>query len=183
MKLKLSYNQARTLAEKIKAVLAPSCERIKIAGSIRRKKDIIGDIELVAIPKLNNDLIGPNPNLPTQLDDLLAKLVLNDNRLIVGKKSGPMYKQFYLPAMPNLQIDLFITSPEKWPVIFPLRTGSAAFSQRMLTQQKKGGLLLDHYISSGGRIWEWGKSVELESEQDFFNKCLICGWIEPHERR
>jgi len=183
MKVNLSYNQARTLAEKIKAVLAPSCERIKIAGSIRRKKDTIGDIELVAIPKLKHDLIGPTPTLSTELDDLLTKLVLNDNRLIAGDKSGPLYKKFHLPAMPQLQIDLFITTPEKWPIIFSIRTGSASFSQKIVTQVKKGGLLLDHYSVSGGQIWQKGQSINLQSEEEFFNKCLMCGWIEPHERR
>jgi DNA polymerase/3'-5' exonuclease PolX len=183
MKLELSYKQARTLAEKIKAVLAPTCEHIEIAGSIRRKKETIGDIELVVIPKPNNNLFGPCPNLPTKLDNLLTRLVLNDNRLIAGKKSGPLYKQFYLPAMPNLQIDLFITTPEKWPIIYSIRTGSASFSQKIVTQVAKGGLLLDHYSVSGGHVWLGGQVVNLKSELEFFNKCLACGWVEPHERR
>ncbi len=42
------------IAEKVKAQLAPHCERIEIAGSIRRKKPDVGDIEIVAIPKPYN---------------------------------------------------------------------------------------------------------------------------------
>lgn len=43
--------QALAIAEKVKALLAPHCERIEIAGSIRRKKPDVKDIEIVAIPK------------------------------------------------------------------------------------------------------------------------------------
>ena len=45
------YEQALEIAEKTKALLAPHCERIEIAGSIRRLKPFVKDIEIVAIPK------------------------------------------------------------------------------------------------------------------------------------
>jgi DNA polymerase/3'-5' exonuclease PolX len=47
---------ATTLAAKLVAQLAPYCERIEVAGSVRRQKDIVGDIELVAIPKLETHI-------------------------------------------------------------------------------------------------------------------------------
>ena len=43
----MEYNKALEIAEKTKAQLAPYCERIEIAGSIRRKKPDVGDIEIV----------------------------------------------------------------------------------------------------------------------------------------
>ncbi len=48
------YEQALEIAERTKALLAPHCERIEIAGSIRRKKPHVKDIEIVAIPKSYN---------------------------------------------------------------------------------------------------------------------------------
>jgi DNA polymerase/3'-5' exonuclease PolX len=47
----MKLEQALEIAEKVKALLAPHCERIEIAGSIRRKKPDVKDIEIVAIPK------------------------------------------------------------------------------------------------------------------------------------
>ena len=47
----MEYSKAILIAEKVKAELAPHCERIEIAGSLRRKKEFVGDIEIVAIPK------------------------------------------------------------------------------------------------------------------------------------
>jgi len=51
---RMKLEEAQVIAEKTKALLAPYCERIEIAGSIRRKKPDVGDIELVAIPKPYN---------------------------------------------------------------------------------------------------------------------------------
>ncbi|MDP2946096.1 MAG: hypothetical protein Q8N61_01425, partial [bacterium] len=46
-------------------LLATSCERLTIAGSIRRRKPDCGDIELLAIPRLGygRDLWGKDLNL------------------------------------------------------------------------------------------------------------------------
>ena len=43
--------QAFNLAEELRIGLAPLCERIEVAGSIRRRRPQVKDIELVAIPK------------------------------------------------------------------------------------------------------------------------------------
>ena len=48
---RLSLQQARGLARHIVCELKPYCRRIRVAGSIRRRKETIGDIELVVIPK------------------------------------------------------------------------------------------------------------------------------------
>lgn len=47
----MKYEDAILIAERVKAELEPHCERIEIAGSIRRKKPEVKDIEIVAIPK------------------------------------------------------------------------------------------------------------------------------------
>ena len=47
----MEYEVAIEIAEKVKALLLPHCERIEIAGSVRRKKPNVKDIEIVAIPK------------------------------------------------------------------------------------------------------------------------------------
>ena len=48
-KQKFHLGTARAYAEVIQAALAPFCERIVIAGSIRRGKEMVGDIELLYI--------------------------------------------------------------------------------------------------------------------------------------
>lgn len=42
---------AQTIARELISLLNPFCDRIGVAGSVRRKKSIVKDIELVIIPK------------------------------------------------------------------------------------------------------------------------------------
>lgn len=58
---------AQILANTIWHALEPHCERIAIAGSIRREKETIGDIELVLIPRyVERVTTQPNPQLSAQ---------------------------------------------------------------------------------------------------------------------
>ena len=49
---KMKLEAAIQIAERVKSALAPYCERIEIAGSVRRRKADVGDIELVCIPRM-----------------------------------------------------------------------------------------------------------------------------------
>ncbi len=55
---KMPLAPARRLAEALVRELEPACERIEIAGSIRRGADHVGDLELLAIPRLE-DRVAP----------------------------------------------------------------------------------------------------------------------------
>ncbi|MES1181962.1 MAG: hypothetical protein ABUL44_04115, partial [Flavobacterium sp.] len=47
----MEYSKAKSIADKAILLLKEHCIRIEIAGSIRRKKSEVKDIEIVAIPK------------------------------------------------------------------------------------------------------------------------------------
>ena len=49
---------AQRTATHISKALTPYCHRIAIAGSIRRQRPMIGDIEIVALPQRQTDLLG-----------------------------------------------------------------------------------------------------------------------------
>jgi DNA polymerase/3'-5' exonuclease PolX len=88
---------ATTLAAKLVAQLAPYCERIEVAGSVRRQKDIVGDIELVAIPKLETrsnvqpqlTLFGPSPDPEQELVSLLDQQL---ERMLVLDHDRPIFR-------------------------------------------------------------------------------------------
>lgn len=67
------YAQAHTAASHLLTMLRPCCHRIEIAGSLRRKKELIGDIELVAVPILHTNLLGEPMQDSSLVDDLLAR--------------------------------------------------------------------------------------------------------------
>lgn len=178
-KIKLPYSQAASLAERIKAALAPGCSRIEVAGSIRRKKATIGDIEIVCIPRMMTDLFGVEMLDPYGLDYILAELV-EAGRLGEPLKNGPAYKQFPVPAVDGLNLDLFITKPDQWGIILAIRTGSADFSRRLVTQRNKGGLLPSDCVVSGGAIRRGAEIIPTPEETDVFE--LVGGWVEPEAR-
>lgn len=57
-KTRWPHAEALEIAEEIKEALAHHCERIEIAGSIRRKKPEVGDIELLFVPKTGTRQAG-----------------------------------------------------------------------------------------------------------------------------
>jgi len=48
---KFAYDEAHSIAVRVLELLQPHCIRCEIAGSIRREKSEVKDIEIVAIPK------------------------------------------------------------------------------------------------------------------------------------
>lgn len=184
MKTKIYYARAKVLADKIKASLSPACERIEIAGSIRRRKGTVGDIEIVAIPRLCPDLeaqlslFGEPPKMVSSLDLLLIKLLRDKPTFVRGDKDGDRYKNFLIETDEDgsqVGLDLFLTTKAQWGYILALRTGPGDFNRAWVTQKSKGGLLPDDYRFDGGWLWRSGQRVDTPSEQDIFD--LIGGII------
>jgi len=160
---------AEQIAQKYIERLAPFCERIAIAGSIRRRKTEVGDIEIVALPKPFVDLFG-NVN---GFHDPMLPLWTN--------KNGRRYKQYALPEGVNL--DLFIVlPPAQWGVIFALRTGGAEFSRKLVTPMPFGFLPREYVIKDGAvRRADTGEIVPTPEEEDFLSLCGISE-VKPNER-
>ena len=59
-KRRIPFDEAFRLAQDAVRLLAPACQRICIAGSLRRKQATICDVELVVVPKIEprHDLFG-----------------------------------------------------------------------------------------------------------------------------
>ena len=172
MKIKIPLEQMEPIAKSIVDKLNPHCERIEVAGSIRRRKAEVGDIEIVCIPKTleARDLLG-NVNIGTSYHFTEAV-----SKLGTRTKDGPAYKQIELDL--GYVLDLFITTPEKWGVIFTIRTGSADFSKWLVTPRKWGGALPSQYEVRDGRVWCGFKALDTPEEIDFFRLCQL-DYISP----
>ena len=87
MKIKRTLAEAQEVADALIAELSRYCERIEIAGSLRRGKAEVGDLELVAVPKWELDFFG-SPTRFMQIDGWLYECG------ITPTKDGSKYKQF-----------------------------------------------------------------------------------------
>lgn len=182
----MKLEQAQTIAGRIIEKLSPNCIRIEPAGSVRRLKPEVGDIEIVAIPKPGMDLFGEPVWKNTKLDAAALKL---------GKeiKGGEKYKQIRLPDGNGINLDLFIvTPPAQWGVQFAIRTGDRFFSHWMVTNNN----LTAHSERSGedfkgalpawarvehGAVWEGNRLIAMPEEIDFFKYCGL-DYIAPQDR-
>lgn len=184
------------VAERLVENLAPFCERIEVAGSIRRGRKDPHDIELVAIPKLAQHeatgqmQFGAAPPTETfnlldfELDKMKAHGVLLDRKGSDGKRAwGERFKRaLYVHEGKQIPLDLFsVISPAQWGVIFAIRTGPADFSHTFVTSRLQGGTLLPELRVAGGQIRHGGVVVRTPEERDFFEAMGLPYW-EPQDR-
>lgn len=151
----MEYNEAKKIAERIKAILQPHCERIEIAGSIRRRKPEVKDIEIVAIPK---------PYEPAGLFESGIATVVNQWEKVKGELPCK-YTQRILPE--GIVLDLFFAEPGNWGLIFAIRTGSADYSHKILAS----GWVNRGFHSKEGYLYKAGSPHrrEIREEKELFD--------------
>jgi len=162
--------QALPLAEDALNALKPYCERILIAGSIRRQRPEVKDIELVVIPRmvpagLFHDELEVDPDFCG---------TVNRWHKVKGEPTGK-YTQRVLPG--GMALDLFIANPDNWGWILALRTGSSDFNQKVLLH----AMHQQGYSSDGGTLLRYGKVIPTSEEVDVF-RLLKLPWVEPWAR-
>lgn len=160
----MKYADAIKIAEQVKAELAPHCFRIEIAGSIRRKKEEVKDIEIVAIPK------------PYEVGLFESGIATVVNKWEKVKGSLPCrYTQRILPS--GATLDLFFATEINWGLIYAIRTGSADYSRFVLAKHwvKRG------YKSEEGMLYFKGKPVPVREEIDLF-RIINIRYAEPEYR-
>ena len=172
MKTKIPYNQAYALALNFISRISPFCERAEIAGSVRRRKPEIGDIEIVAIPRYKQR------DNPVGLLDNISLLEERIPLMFKVLKSGPKYKQLMVC---NIPLDLFITTAPQWGVTYTLRTGSSDFSKWLVTPRVHSGACPSYLKIENGRIHDGKNFLQTPEEEDVFS-ALRLNYVPPEER-
>lgn len=162
----MNLAQAEKLAQAAKIELVPYCGRIEIAGSIRRKKPEVRDIELVCIPR----------------GSTLMQFVDAVNRWprIKGSPKGKYTQREYR----GVKLDLFICTPKTWACNFVIRTGSADFSHALAIRARSIGVFFKE-----AQLWYLTPSdptqlfplAGINKEIDVF-RALKIEWVDPEKR-
>lgn len=137
---RLARADALAIAEAFVAAIRPGCDRVEIAGSLRRGSPDVGDIEVVARPTTHPEPSGLFFEVDvdvSDLDPLVDRLVASgDYERLLGKDRYTKLR--YRPA--GVQIDLFtVRPPAQWGVIYLIRTGPADYSQWLVTEARRKG--------------------------------------------
>lgn len=192
-KKKFPLEVAHPVARWMEAALAIETKRIIIAGSIRRAKPMVGDIEILYIPEFGYKLGPPKPgDLFPQPETYLANLV--DEKLDRLIEEGVLEKRLNLKKQTTwgekiklgihkpsgIPIDFFSTSEESWWNYLVCRTGPAEFNTRIATLAQQKGMKWEPY--SSGFVKEGGARIHCHSEEDVL-EAVDLPWLPPEKRQ
>jgi DNA polymerase/3'-5' exonuclease PolX len=167
----MKLEEAKKIVNKYLEIFRPKCIRIEPAGSYRRERNEIGDIEFVCIPKTVKAADGMFDEKEIRDPDFVS--LVNSFPRVKGNGEGKYTKII----LEGIKLDLFITTPEQWGVIFMIRTGSDLFSKRMVTEIKDYGFMCqDGYLKRRS-----GEIVPCYEEKDFFSFTGM-EYVEPFAR-
>lgn len=151
---KISLNEAEKIADEIKNWLADSIEKIQVVGSVRRKKDLVGDIDLVVIEK--------NGKLAQKL----------------AEKWG--YQKNGKPRRSGLwngvQIDINVADEENFGAMLMFTTGSWQLNVEQRKIAKSKGLKLNQY-----GLWKNGERIAGKTEEEIY-EMLRLEWLGSTDR-
>jgi DNA polymerase/3'-5' exonuclease PolX len=175
---------AREVAEELVAELAPRCERIKIAGSLRRGKADVGDIEILFIPLIGQvhvpgELFPKSGSLADELlDRWLAEGIISKRPNVNGSVSWGELNKLAIHVASGIPIDFFATTSDRWFVSLVMRTGSAQSNTRLATAALKRGMQFHAYGVIQDRR---GQQIIPQSEREVF-EWLGVPYREPAQR-
>lgn len=150
--------RAEKIAEAVIKRLAPYCTYIEVAGSVRRRRPWVKDVDFVLIV---SDLWG--------LHSEVKKL---------GQAQAAGKKLMRITAS-STQLDLYIATPETWATLLLIRTGSAENNIRLCSRAKKMGW---HLAASGDGLFnEKGQRIAGDTEISIYN-ALGLPYQRPEER-
>ncbi len=177
--------EADSVADDLRYALALStCERVAVAGSIRRRKSEVGDIEILFIPKMatrQKDMFTTEEySLADELIEAwlergaIQKRPSKDGRTAWGPKN-----KLAIHTESGIHVDFFSTTNENWNVALVVRTGSKETNLRLTSGAiARGGSLLAY--GAGVRHSD-GTVTPATSERHVFELCGV-PYLEPGAR-
>ncbi|MFD4906477.1 DNA polymerase/3'-5' exonuclease PolX [Kitasatospora purpeofusca] len=151
---------ATALADRIVAALAavPGCTRCAYAGSLRRMRETVGDIDILATAEDSAPLMAA----------LTALLCTAE---VIG--TGPTKTS--IRTTDGIQVDLRVVPEEDWGAALVYFTGSKAHNIKLRTMAVRAGLKLSEY---GLFDAEGGEKIVSASEEEVY-AALGLPWIAP----
>lgn len=185
------------LAEDLCRFLSSACHQIEIAGSLRRRCNVVHDIDLVLWPICETvqtgqpDLFGETQGeelFPSELVDRLRRqnLINADNldhyprKLVISPLPEDQEPESYFDL---ITVELYLSEPDgsNFEALLQMRTGDAEFNRSLAARAKMIGLKYHAgygiYAPDGAE----GKRMDDGTEAGIF-EALGIPWIEPKNR-
>lgn len=190
----LTLAHAEAIARDLVELLEPCCLTIAIAGSIRRRKPLVKDIEILAVPKTisepinlfgdvhrERDLLDEEVRAWLEAGTVQPRLDVNGRQAI-----GTRYKRLLFR---DVSVDLFTARWENYGLVLAIRTGPAEFSKRLVSRTIQGGLLpFGYWVGKEGGdttkpsyLWCGNAVIPTPTEESLFAAIGVT-WTRPEDR-
>jgi DNA polymerase (family X) len=157
------FPEALMLAESFLTTLrgSPGVIRAEIAGSLRRARETIGDLDLLVATEDPESMCRSFARLP-QVADVIAQ---GATKTSIRVRSG-------------MQVDLRAVKPESFGAAWQYFTGSQAHNVQLRGRSERMGKLK---INEYGVFTEDGRRIAGETEESVY-EAVGCSWIPPELR-
>ena len=137
--------RAQRVAELVIKKLSPYCERIEVAGSVRRKRPQVHDVDFVLIPSdpwnLHHEIGGMG--MAKAKGEKLCRVMIGD-----------------------VQVDLYFADESTWATLLLVKTGPKESNIRLATLAKDKGW---HLAAGGAGLFdENGQRIAGDTEESIF---------------
>lgn len=153
-------------------ILDPHCEKIIVAGSVRRKETYVSDVELVILPK------------PSAYDtlDAMIKTGKSEYKMYGTKKPRKRWGEKARGMIyQGVVFDMYFTVPENFGYILWMRTGPAKANEYIMRQSKRPNC---PFLFKGGFVRDGAtdEALNVTDEIDMFAVLGIDSVILPEKR-
>lgn len=183
-KPKIPRAEAIAVAREICTILRPVCERLIVAGSLRRRKAWVGDVEILYIPKFATEPDGLFDTKEVNLADRALEAFLQAGLIkkrpkVDGSLTWGAENKLALHTDSLVPVDLFQAKALNWFNQIVCRTGSAENNIRISNAARKKGW--EWHPHQAGFTDEFGQIQPAQCEADVF-QLVGLPYVEPWQR-
>jgi DNA polymerase/3'-5' exonuclease PolX len=190
---KRPWRQAHADAEAFRELFVGMYSRWEFGGSVRRRKDFVGDVEHIVIPAWGDTpaaggLFGQTERINLMLqraDELLAAGTIAKHVYPVNHADGTTGEttkwgdKYRGCEFRGFNHEIFSAHEGNWGAIFAIRTGPGEFSKRLVTvMQGCGYRQVDGFVE---RISD-GQRIAMPDEETYFKICGLA-YLKPEARQ
>lgn len=161
-------SMAKEVGAEAVAMLSDTVTWAGLAGSVRRGKPMVGDIEIVV---LADDVRA----MCARLDKLVLDGVIAKARYGDIYRWGEKYRGF---EFRDWRVEVFSSDPDNFGYIHWLRTGPSDANEFVMRRLAEAD---SPYRARGGYWWRDGRKLRVADETELF-RLLGVPYLAPHER-
>lgn len=165
----IPLGKAQTLAQCIEDKLSVFCHGIQVAGSIRRRRPFVNDIDLVCLPK-------SLPEFQARCREHATAVMEGQSNCIYRLRDGTQLDVFIAH---DRESDMFDVTPSNWGSVLLCRTGSKEHNIKIAQAAQRQGL---KWETMRGLVDKDGRVVAGDTEGSILT-WLGLPWIDPEDRK